>query len=168
MKVTEALTAIESDKTFIDWKEKHKNSYFSSAFTVVKGAEQARWELGYYNPDNNKVITFIIEDNKVTMGQEEEVFQKEKKAVMAVQLEDAKVPFQKAIALADEFLEKTYPSESALEKIIVLQSLEEFGLVWNMTYVTRAFNTLNMKISASDGKILFHELSSLMDMGRFN
>ena len=51
--------------------------------------------------------------------------------------------------------------EEDIQKI--LQNLGEFGNIWNITYVTHSFKTLNIKINAENGKILHHSLDSLMD-----
>ncbi len=39
--------------------------------------------------------------------------------------------------------------------------MPEFGDIWNITYVTEAFNTLNMKIDAENGRVLEHNLASV-------
>ncbi|MBI2652931.1 hypothetical protein HYX00_05695, partial [Candidatus Woesearchaeota archaeon] len=41
------------------------------------------------------------------------------------------------------------------------QNMAALGNIWNITYITEAFNTLNMKIDASNGKVLEHNLSSI-------
>jgi len=46
--------------------------------------------------------------------------------------------------------------------IAILQNLENLGNVWNLTFVIAAFNTLNMKINAENGKIVEHKLSSIL------
>ena len=51
----------------------------------------------------------------------------------------------------------------ARKTIVILQNLSEFGNIWNITYVTHSFKTLNMKINAENGKILHHDIVSLMD-----
>ena len=50
------------------------------------------------------------------------------------------------------------------KKIAKLQNLEEFGNIWNITYITLAFNTLNIKINPENGEILNHNLESLMNL----
>ena len=68
----------------------------------------------------------------------------------------------------DESLDKTeklqkekYPKESTMKRIIILQNLENFGNVWNITYFTQSFNTLNIKIKTDSGKIVEHKLTPL-------
>src|SRR3989344_2458059 len=48
-----------------------------------------------------------------------------------------------------------------IKTIAILQNIKELGNIWNITYVTEAFNTLNMRIDASTGKVLEHKLSSV-------
>ena len=48
-----------------------------------------------------------------------------------------------------------------IKTIAILQNIKPHGNIWNLTYITQAFNTLNMKIDASTGKILDHNHSSI-------
>ena len=63
----------------------------------------------------------------------------------------------------EEFQKKKYPKELVSKTITILQNLEQFGTVWNITFVMHSFRTLNMKINPESGEILHHNLESLMD-----
>ena len=167
MDVAEAVKALETHKLFKEWKTSHKDGYLSSAFTMVENQQHAPWQLGYYNPDSNKIATFIIEGSTVAAVPEEEIFQKKEKRIREVALPDVKLSLPEAVEKADGFQQKTYPRETVLKRICILQNLDKLGPIWNFTFVTQAFNALNIKLSAADGKILSHHITSLMDMGKF-
>ena len=68
--------------------------------------------------------------------------------------------------IADEFQKQNYKNELPNKSINILQNIHQ-GTAWNVTLVTAAFNTLNMKIDASTGEVLEHKLTSLMSMGEY-
>ena len=70
---------------------------------------------------------------------------------------------EKLLKKAEEFKKEKYPNELVSKTIAILQNLDEYGTIWNTTYVMHSFKTLNMKISPENGKILHHSLESLMD-----
>ena len=62
---------------------------------------------------------------------------------------------------ANEFQQSNFPKDRSIKTIAILQNLPEFGNIWNLTYVTEAFNTLNIKIDALNGQVLEHNLTSI-------
>jgi len=84
--------------------------------------------------------------------------------VKKIDLENVKIPFQKIMKKAENFQKEKYPKEMVNKKITILQNLEKYGLVWNITLVTQSFSTLNIKINAEKGEVVYHHLESLMSM----
>ncbi|MBI2129930.1 hypothetical protein HYU07_06900 [Candidatus Woesearchaeota archaeon] len=81
--------------------------------------------------------------------------------VKELDLSKVTVWIDKALETANDLQERKYPRETPEKAIIILQNIEE-GILWNITYVTRAFNTLNIKVDAITGKIISDKLTNLM------
>ncbi|MBI2656449.1 hypothetical protein HYX03_01790, partial [Candidatus Woesearchaeota archaeon] len=143
------------------WKQKNKNTYLSYAFKIPQEMGSNDWQLGFYSRKKDKITTFVIAGDNIKIRAEEEIFKKEGAKVNEIQLEKVNLTFDKAIAKADEFQQKNFPKDKSIKTIAILQNISSLGNVWNITYVTEAFNTLNMKIDASSGKVLEHSLSSV-------
>ena len=125
--------------------------------------QEDEWQFGFYDSNNDKITTFIIVKDDVKMRPEEDVFKKEETKINAVELNHVNTSFDTAIEKASEFQQKNFPKDLSIKTIAILQNMPELGNIWNITYVTQSFNTLNMKIDASNGKILEHNLSSIFD-----
>ena len=160
-KLKSTLKKVESSKEFKAWEKGHKSAYFSYAFSLLD--ESVDWQVGFYDPKTDKITTFAIKDNCIFMHPEEEVFKKEETKVNKLELEKIKIGTVKAAELAEKFQSEKHPKENPTKAILILQNLGKLGDIWNITYVTQAFNTLNMKISAKDGKVIEHTLTPLMD-----
>ena len=161
MDLKPALKKLEESKDFKKWYENNKNTYFSFAFKIPQEMSQEEWQLGFYSKKKDKITTFVVKSNSINIRPEEDVFKTEEAEVNKIQIEKVKLTFDKAIEAADQFQQKNYPKDKSMKTIAILQNIGELGNVWNITYVTEAFNTLNMKIDASTGKILDHNLSSV-------
>ena len=160
MDLKPALKKLEESQDFKKWKQKNKNSYFSYAFKILQEMPN-EWQLGFYDKKKDKITTFVITGENVKIRPEEEVFKKEGTNVNEIQLDKVKLTFDNAIHKADEFQQKNFPKDKSIKTIAILQNIQGFGNIWNITYITEAFNTLNMKIDASNGKVLEHNLSSV-------
>jgi len=161
MDLKPALKKLEESIDFRKWRKSNKDCYFSYGFKIPQEMGNDDWQLGYYNQKNDRITTFVISGSGIEIKPQEEVFKKEKTKVSEVQIEKVKLTFDNAIAKADEFQQKNFPKDKSMKTIAILQNIANLGNVWNITYITQAFNTLNMKMDASSGKILEHSISSI-------
>ncbi|MBI2658109.1 hypothetical protein HYX08_05445 [Candidatus Woesearchaeota archaeon] len=161
MDVKPALKKLEQSSNFREWHNKNKNTYFSYAFKIPQEMGLSDWQLGFYNRKNDKITTFVVTADKIEVRPEEEIFKKDDMEVNEVSIDKVKITFDNAIEKASEFQQKSFPKDRSIKTIVILQNMQKIGNVWNITYVTEAFNTLNMKIDASNGDVLEHNLSSI-------
>ncbi|MBI2557838.1 hypothetical protein HYW20_00805 [Candidatus Woesearchaeota archaeon] len=161
MDIKQALKKLEESPNFKSWKQKHKGTYFSYAFKILQEMNPEEWQIGFYDSKKDKITTFIIDGDAVTIKPEEDIFKKEETKVNEVNLSKVKLTFDNVIAKSDNFQKENFPNDKSVKTIAILQNVSKLGNVWNITYVTEAFNTLNMKIDASNGKVLEHNLASI-------
>ena len=161
MELKPALKKLQESSDFKSWKQKNKDTYFSYAFKIPQEMSSDEWQLGFYDKKKDKITTFVMAGDNIKTRPEEDVFKKEETKVNEVGINKVKLTFDNAIAKAGEFQNKNFPKDKSIKTIAILQNISELGNVWNITYVTEAFNTLNMKIDASSGKILEHKLASI-------
>ena len=167
MDLKPALKKLEESPSFRKWKQKNKSTYFSYAFKIPQEMGADDWQLGFYNKKKDRITTFIIVDGNIKVKPEEEIFKKEETKVNEVELNKVKLAFDDAMAKANDFQQKNFPKDKSVKTIVILQNINGFGNIWNITYVTEAFNTLNMKIDSSNGRILEHNLASVFSFRKF-
>jgi len=155
----------ESDK-FNNLSNKIKDIYFSYALIMDEDNKNISWQLGFYNKSTDKIITFMVDKDEIKMEKEEEIFKKPGMDVRPVDIEEVKIPYNEILKKAVEFQKNKYPQELVNKTIAILQNLEEYGNIWNITYVMHSFKTLNIKINAENGEIKNHSLESLMDFAK--
>ena len=161
MDLKQTLKKLEQEQEFTKWKDKNRQTYFSYAFKIPQEMSDEEWHIGFYNKNNDKITTFVTDGNSVNVRHEEEMFKKEETKVNEIKIVNLKLGFDSILLKASEFQKKNYPKDISVKTIAILQNISDFGDVWNITYVTEAFNTLNMKIDASSGKVIEHKLTSI-------
>ena len=72
-----------------------------------------------------------------------------------------KKDFGEALVIAKRLQQEKYPNEKSIKDIVVLQALE-VGQIYNITFVTQTFKTLNIKLDSSTCKLISDELISLI------
>jgi hypothetical protein len=167
MEIKKSLNIVEHSDKYSDWKEKNKNTFLAHVFAMFDAKNENILQFGYYNSDNDKITTFIVEGEMVSMSAESEIFKRDDHVMKELEMEKVKLTLDQAKDIMKEFQENKYPREKPNNSFMILQHLEH-GNVYNFTYVTAAFNMLNAKIDSSTGEILDSQLNSLMDIGSFD
>ena len=162
MDIKQAFEHLEGNKIFRNWRKSNKSDYFSYAFKILMENRDDDWQIGFYNKKKDKITTFILENSGVSIRKDEEVFKKDETKVMEVELNNVKLNFYETMEKANSFKKEKYPKEASIKIIAILQNTEKFGTVWNITFITESFNILNIKIAASNGKILEEKLEPII------
>lgn len=162
MDVKEAIKKLEKSEEFKQWHKGNEDNFLSYAFTQAKDKE-IEWQLGYYNKKNDKVTTFILGE-KITLMPGQEVFKRPEDKIIRLNLENVKLAFIEIIEKVEKFQKEKYPNEIINQKVVILQNLKDYGDIWNITLISKAFNMINIKVNASNGEILKHNLSSILDL----
>lgn len=92
---------------------------------------------------------------------EQDIFQKEKSEVKELFFKDVKINLEKALLLLEKLRKKKYAGDFPGKVIAVLQVGED-KTVWNLTMMTATLKVLNVKLKASDGKVISDSIESFM------
>jgi len=155
----ELIKQLESSDEFSNWKKENKDSYFCSAFTIIEGKEKPIWQLDYYNSENDKITSFII-DKFIKRQESEKAFKKDETKIKEIKSDDIKIDFDEALNIANKVIKEKYNGNQVNKIILILQNLEK--TLWNITFLTSSFNLINIKISCEDGKLISKKIESLL------
>ena len=158
MTFSSELKRLLDSEEFKEWQKNNKDSYLTYGFIMISPEVKKEWQIGFYNPKRDTISTFTL-GNEVIKNPEAEVFKDEKK-VIELDVEKIKITLNKALILAEELQVKKYPQHKALKTMVIIQNLG-IGQVWNITYITNTFKTLNIKIDSASGKAVKHDLIEL-------
>ena len=157
----EIIKRLESSKEFKKYVEKNKDIFLAHVFYMFDKANEGIIQIGYYNKKTEMIVTFVLEENKIRINPEEKVFKEQKTVIEPIDLTEIKITVEEAIEIADKIQKDKYSVHVPLKKIAILQHLP-LGQVWNVTYLTQSFKTLNIKIDSKTKKILSDKLISII------
>lgn len=163
MELKQAFEKVSKNKEYKDSVKENEGIFFSYALMAIEKNETSPWQLGFYNKSTDKITTFVIGKDEINVQKEEEVFKKPGMEVKPIDIKKAKLKFSEIIKKAEKFKKEEYPKEAISKTIAILQNLEDYGTIWNITFVTDSFKALNMKINPENGEVLHHNLESLMN-----
>jgi hypothetical protein len=173
------VESVEKGSFFLEWKEKNKAAFLSSMFIMapdpsILSEEEwhaKEWLLSYYDPKSDSFTTFCSSGEQRVA--KEQAFTKDGK-LERLELESVKLEVWACIKAAEK-LRKDKHKEEIGSLILILQPLNDsaiFGTsgsasksrpVWNLTYITKSYNILNIKIDATSGIVLSDTVSGVME-----
>lgn len=156
MDIKELIEKLETSKEYKSWEEQNKGFYIVHIFYMTGHPPQ----IGYYNEETDKIITFDVGE-KIIVNPTSEIFKENKKKVNLLDIEKIKFDMPEIKEKLMSFKKENYPNEIIDKEMVLLQEIDG-NFVYNTTFFTKAFNTLNIKINAESGEIMSHDLSSLV------
>jgi len=164
MKLKDIMEKIESHSEFKEWRKSHKGCYLAHAFMMMDKANENMWQIGFYNPKEDKITSFILEGDNLKISPELNIFKKPGAKVEKLDVRKVKIGSVEAIEKAEEVMAKDYPKANPIKMFFIIQNIPKEGHVFNITFVTQDFKTVNIRISSEDGKILKHSVESLLQI----
>ncbi len=185
--VAALVEGVESGKAFSDWRKSNESAYLTSAFVMAKdaaglgqgqeGGAVAEWLLSYYDKEDDTFTTFS--SLGIRKAAKEQAFKKGR-TLPPLNPRLVRVEVWDSIKAAEGVRVSKYKGEEATSIIAILQPLTDEEIfdsgsswkakdaskaipVWNLTYITSAYNILNVKIDAATGKVLTDRMSGVMD-----
>ncbi|MFT4297967.1 MAG: hypothetical protein ACMXX5_02135 [Candidatus Woesearchaeota archaeon] len=157
--IKQALEQLHSDPIYNEWSNSNPESYLCHCLRLM--GEEDQWLFGFSNSDDT-MTTFSVSPTAISKEKSDEVFKKPETKILPVDMNLVSISEQDALNIASEFIKEQYPRDLPSKNIIILQNLD-VGQVYNITFITMAMSTLNLKICTKTGKIISHKKTSLMD-----
>lgn len=156
----QALQLLEDSEVFKSWRRVHPEAFLSHGFFMVAEQDDS-WRIGFYHSKDDKITSFSV-GKKVCIESSDDVFKKPKTKVVPLDLDKVKLDLAEAVAVATDLQREEFASELPTKIICVLQNLKD-SQVWNITFLTQSFNTLNFKIKSENGRVLEKKLQSIVE-----
>ncbi|MBS3119908.1 PepSY domain-containing protein [Candidatus Woesearchaeota archaeon] len=157
----EILEKLEQSTAFKEWRKGHAQDYLTSFFTM--DPEQG-WQLSYYDKNKDTITSFEMAGESVKRNEISEVY-KESGSLEPIDMKNVKISLDDAWRKALKLRARLYPNDLMQKKITILQNAGDMQ-VWNLTIISSAFRTINIRIDAATGEIIMHKASSIFGYGK--
>lgn len=163
MDIHEAIARLTRNTTFTAWHKKNSDYFLAHAFVMLDEPNKNTWQIGFYHPEKERMITFIMTGNDVQHTEEQEVLKTEG-AIQPLKIEEVKTTILEALQTARNCLKEHYKTEQPIKEFFIIQNAEGHTM-FNITFFTQSLKTINIKINTVDGKIIKHSMQNLAEFG---
>lgn len=164
MQITDILSTLEASAAYTAWRKANPDAYLAHLFCMIE-SDATTWQVGYYDRKTDAITSFDITADSVEAHPPEAVYKKDGATVKELKRDSVKIEIDAALDTAKELQRRKYPAELPIKHIVVLQTLAA-GQVYNITYVTKGFKTLNIKISSETGKVVDEQLAPIFSFDK--
>jgi hypothetical protein len=154
----EAFEGLTRSNVYKEWAKENEGCYLVYGFFMEDKEIAPEWQIGFYDEKADQVTTFVISD-KITKNPESDALKKEGR-IDPLDREKVELDFVDVLETANKVQREEYPQHTPMKKIFIVQTLEG-KTVWNITFISQTFNTLNIKIDATTGAVISKKLLSI-------
>ena len=161
MYARQAYSAVLKSREYQEFKKKYPHAFLAHAFTTLADNLKTPWQIGFYDEGTDRVILFETAGEKIIEYPPQEVYKEPGHKVQPLYFDEVTVTADQAVGIVNTRMQESYKGEVAGKHIIILQSLEDHGSIWNITVLSLTFHVINFKIDAKSGAIV-HERRELL------
>lgn len=151
------LERLAKSGEFRKWKQGHKGYFLAHFFKINEKGADSPWQIGYCNPESNSIASFSVAEEKAVFEDESKPFHKPGSKIDELKPEDIGIDYDVALEKAESVRKSKYKEESILKSFMILQSIEKKPM-YNITFFTASFRSLNIKLSSKDGSVISDQL----------
>ena len=164
MEFADVLKAVEQCAEHGEWRKTHAKAFLAHAFVMLDEANKNTWQVGYFDDATSTMSTFVTDGKKIDVIPDQEVLKAEQQ-ILPLNADEVKLPVAEALTLAQKAKMQHYPQEMPAKTFFIIQNIAAHGQVFNVTYFTVSFKTINIKLSTTDGKVVHHSMQALAAFG---
>lgn len=163
MEIKDIISKVKESEQF---KSLSDDYYLAHIFKMLDDPNMNSWQVGYYSEKEESMTTFMVENDEITVAPPSEVFKKPESKLHGLEMDGVQFDWEQALGTSNSVMKEKYANQPPIKTFFILQNIEG-EIVYNITYLTKTFNTINFKIAAESGEIKKEEVQSLMDMAKF-
>lgn len=161
MQFFEAIQAVQDSDEF----SVPEGAYLAHVFKMFDDANVDEWQVGFYDPAADELVVFTVSASSgVRKNPPAEAFKRDDSAIAPLEADKLSVAPQEAIRTAKQLLSDEHPGHPAKQTILLAQTLDVHGQVYNVTVVTETFHMLNVKVSTESGDVVDKRFDHLMSL----
>ncbi|MEK6874397.1 MAG: hypothetical protein AABX52_01460 [Nanoarchaeota archaeon] len=160
MQFQKLVNRLKRSPEYKNYHSSHPKGFLAHIFVQNEGINNSMYQLGYYDPASLRMTTFIIGDDIQSIN-DQEILADPETQITPLLIKDVKADQEEIYTKAEEIREKMYPQSVPIKQFFIIQN-SLLGPIFNITYLTQRFSTINIKISTTDLNVLKHNEQELM------
>jgi hypothetical protein len=158
------LSLMERDE-FKEWTKHKKDFYPVHFFAFFDRNFMKDCHVGFFDNEKGVMDTFALANDRIEINTESDLLKPAHAKIKQLELDRIRIGTEEAFDKLNKLMREKYKKEGIDKIFFILQNID-VGQVWNITTVTKSFNTLNVKIDSESGKIVEDKLMSIFEFRR--
>lgn len=151
------LSRLTQSVDFKEWHDNNTDFFLAHAFLMLDEANKDTWQFGFYSPIKDLMVSFFV-STTISHSDEQKVLKKDEVAKLDPSF--VKIEVRKALEIANDVFNNY--KENALKSFFIIQNIDN-KTIFNFTFFTQSFNTVNIRIDAETGEVIHESKKKLMD-----
>jgi flagellar motor protein MotB len=166
MDIKTLLEKLRKNSVFKKWHSDNKDSVLVHLFVLLEPGVMPNYDIGFYDFKKELMTSFTVDENvsRIELNEAKEIFKEEGQKIVALDEKRIKTNIDEAVSSSLKLQREKYSQHEPMKQIVILQNIKE-GQVWNITFVTKSFKTLNIKLDSETGKVVEDKIHELFSMG---
>jgi hypothetical protein len=165
MQIKEIIAKAQTSEEYKKFHKEQPDAYLTHVFFMDDGKGIGAYDVGFYSKKAQKIASFEVTDSGVCLKDLSEPFREPGKEIDKLDMAKVKITPEDAIETAKALQKEKYPQSIPTKRIVILQNFNKHH-IWNITYVTMKFETLNIKVDAETGKISYDNVQKIFDFAK--
>ncbi|MBI4451050.1 hypothetical protein HY642_03685 [Candidatus Woesearchaeota archaeon] len=153
MEIQEVVHSVESSGIYGAFRQRHSNAFLAHALVLFHDDSQ-QWHLGYFDREQAAMTTFIVARGEIDAVEDRDILRSENE-IAPLDISLIKMTSEQALNAARDAARASYPREQVIKTFFVIQVIDSKP-VFNVTFFTAAFSTINIRLSCAGGNVLSH------------
>ncbi len=149
------LDKLTASAVYKGWKKKHFLSHFFCQLDS-HWEKKSPWQIGFFDKETEKIEVFEENGEGFLQKPEDDIFRKPGEDVEELHRKDVAIDLAQALATAKTSFSTLFPQEVLGDGFLILQKYHG-RTVWNLTFISKSIQFLNVKIDAGSGEVFSHE-----------
>ncbi len=159
----DAYKTLTQSPKFTEWITQNPQYKLAHCFFLKDSKAKNDWHFGFIDEKSQELVNFIVHNTKIIQENHTELAKEPNQQVLPLDIKKVTITKEEAEDILLKVVEEQKQG-GITTTIFLLQHIPMIGTVWNLTAVTLAWKTLNVKIDAQTGEVKLTSTKSLFDV----
>ncbi|MBI4449419.1 hypothetical protein HY641_05335 [Candidatus Woesearchaeota archaeon] len=156
---------VESCAAYATHKKTHPHIFLAHIFYLDDPANKDSCQAGYYDSAHQRMTTFVVSGDTIETIPDQEVLQDPETPIQPLDITHVAHDEHAILTAAQEVITLHHPKAFPIKRFFIIQN-SNLGEIYNVSYLTQTFSSVNIKLAIRDLSVLKHSESQLMNFDK--
>ena len=161
MEFQSLIKELENTSLFNAWRVRVPDAFLAHIFVLLDETNRGTYHVGYYDPNNERMTTFVVGKGTVDIIEDQEVAKAAGAHLQPLDITLVNDTEKKVLQEAEKIRKEHYAKALVFKSFYIIQAIDD-QQVYNITFMTQDFKTINIKLDMQR-ELISHDCKALAD-----